>query len=320
MDLPEARIDVAQWEFVRTEQQGSHESAWIIEPETKERWLRKFTVVPANGIEQGEDWAEVTSTAVARQLGVPCAETRLCVDKGRRGSISKNVRPQGFDLWEGTLILQRSPDVLGYFPHAEGTPALDPARLEVRRPGHNLYNIKIALRDVEPPMGFEGPGACDAFDVFAGYLVLDALIANRDRHEQNWGVLTPQLASPPERLCPSYDHAGSLGYNLLDARRIEMLNDPARLGAWAEKGTAYRFEHVGQPATLAEHAAKALGMCSRDGFDWWADRLRSLSLRVIAEGLRGGAVDGMSHPASMFAAEILELNHRRMIDAIHPDN
>lgn len=27
------------------------------------------------------------------------------------------------------------------------------------------------------------------FDVFVGYLLLDALVAKRDRHEQDWAVL-----------------------------------------------------------------------------------------------------------------------------------
>jgi hypothetical protein len=54
-------------------------------------------------------------------------------------------------------------------------------------------------------------------DQMAGYLVLDALICNVDRHHENWGILRK---STPEgrrgRLAPSYDHASSLGRELRD--------------------------------------------------------------------------------------------------------
>jgi hypothetical protein len=30
-----------------------------------------------------------------------------------------------------------------------------------------------------------------AYDVFCGYLVLDALVANSDRHDHNWAVFLP---------------------------------------------------------------------------------------------------------------------------------
>jgi serine/threonine protein kinase HipA of HipAB toxin-antitoxin module len=47
-----------------------------------------------------------------------------------------------------------------------------------------------------------------ADDVFLGYLMLDAWIANLDRHHENWGlVLTKDITG---HLAPSYDHASSL--------------------------------------------------------------------------------------------------------------
>jgi hypothetical protein len=156
------------------------------------------------------------------------------------------VTPDGHSLNEGRVILERA-KVPGYFRHEEGGPAVDPARPDVKRPGHSLLNIRLALEGAAAPPGFKGPDELNGFDVFAGYMVLDALVANRDRHEQNWAVLTPQLISPPERLSPTYDHASSLGYNVVDAKREAYLGDSSRLRAWAEKGTAYRFEHAGKP-------------------------------------------------------------------------
>lgn len=34
-----------------------------------------------------------------------------------------------------------------------------------------------------------------AFDQFCGYLLLDALVANRDRHEENWAFCRLRMAN-----------------------------------------------------------------------------------------------------------------------------
>lgn len=197
--------------MVDVESAGSTQNLWLAEPNSPAGtlWLHKDTLIPENRIEQGEDWSEVVSTQVAAILGVPRATTRLCLRKDRRGSLSRSVRPEDADLWEGQIVLE-DVHAPGYFPHVEGREGVDPERPDVKRPGHNLRNIELALDDVAPPPEFEGPGSLSGFDVFAGYLLLDALIANRDRHEQNWAVLRPRLLGPPVRLSPSYDHASSL--------------------------------------------------------------------------------------------------------------
>lgn len=309
------RIDVSDWLIRGVEQVGSTRNSWLEDPDTGEEWLHKDTVIPANGVEQGEDWSEVVSTQVARQLGVPCATTRLCLRGGRRGSLSLSVVPDGHALWEGQLVLERGPSP-GYFPHVEGMPGLDPDRPTVKRPGHNLSNIRDSLQATLPPAEFEGSDSLSAFDVFAGYMILDALIANRDRHEQNWAVLTPQLLSLPERLAPSYDHASSLGYNLTDQAREACLRDRQRFTAWARRGTAYRFEHEGKPVTLVQHAVNAVALCSAAGADWWRDRVAGVDLSPVRGALVSGVVPGMSEVAARFADDLLALNLRRLRDEL----
>jgi hypothetical protein len=309
------RDDVSDWAVHRVEQVGSTRNLWLEDPETEEKWLHKDTVIPDNGVEQGEDWSEVVSTQVGSLLGVPCAATRLCSRDGRRGSLSLSVLTWGEALNEGTVVMERAglPD---YFPHAEGQPGIAATRPGVKRPGHNLNNIRTALDGVAAPRGFDGPETLTGFDVFAGYMILDALIANRDRHEQNWAVLTPQLLSMPERLAPSYDHASSLGYNLPDPRRQACIKDRTLLAAWAERGTAYRFEYDSKPPSLVAHAANAVAICSEEGADWWRERLAVVDLEPVLDALRERAVSGMSDDAATFARDLLDLNLRRLRDAI----
>jgi hypothetical protein len=77
-----------------------------------------------------------------------------------------------------------------------------------------------------PPGTPDTPELRTAPDLFTGYLLLDALIGNTDRHHENWAVLQrPSVDS--ERvavLCPSFDHASSLGHNIRDSERDKRLN------------------------------------------------------------------------------------------------
>jgi hypothetical protein len=102
------RMDVSTWPIQQVEQIGSTPNMWLENPEDGTSWLHKDTVIPANGIEQGEDWAEVVSTQAATLLGAPCATTSLCMRNGRRGSLSLSVLPKGHSLWEGHLVLERA--------------------------------------------------------------------------------------------------------------------------------------------------------------------------------------------------------------------
>ena len=105
------RLDVSAWQVVDVEPAGSTQNLWLADPEstTGTLWLHKDTVTPTTtGIEQGEDWSEIVSSQVAMTLGVPCAATRLCLREGRRGSLSKSVRPADADLVEGQVVLATS--------------------------------------------------------------------------------------------------------------------------------------------------------------------------------------------------------------------
>lgn len=74
---------------------------------------------------------------------------------------------------------------------------------------------------VHPPATWGGP-ACSGAEVFVGYLVLDAVIGNSDRHHQNWGVIKTHKG--PLRLAPTFDHATSLGTKLRDEERQARLD------------------------------------------------------------------------------------------------
>ena len=87
---------------------------------------------------------------------------------------------------------------------------------------HTLNRILSVLAQpfIGLPPGFTPEvNIVTATDVFIGYLLLDALIANTDRHHANWGILLrPSQGEFARPGCaPTFDHASSLGRELTDA-------------------------------------------------------------------------------------------------------
>jgi hypothetical protein len=202
-------LDVSSWEAVADEPAGQEEKLWLRD-EAEDRWLYK-PIVQKEGHSQGEDWAEKITSHLATILTAPCAKVELAIRNQVRGIISKNLRPEAYDMHSGQVLLSSAID--GYMAGADNIKG---------RPGHSLSNIRAVLDSAMPPPGADLPEGFSAFDTFVGYLVLDAWVANRDRHDENWSVLIPRPPLSPEqpmRLCGAYDQAGSLGYNLRDSER-----------------------------------------------------------------------------------------------------
>jgi hypothetical protein len=293
-------VDVSSWTIAADETAGAEEKYWIEEPRAGTWWLFKSVTIKDGHI-HGEDWAEKTVSELAAILGIPCARVEMAEREGTQGCIGADLRPAFHELQHGQVLLEecRAP---GYV-HATGR----------HHPGHSLENIRVALEGVLPPPQCELGFAATAFDVFAGYLVLDAWVANRDRHDNNWAVLRPVIESPdPLRLCGSYDHANSLGFSLR-AKRLQA--ELQRVTKWCEKGTAWRFDpgpSADSVPTLVELAVKALGLASSEARRYWRAQLQAIDHDSILELLE--RVPRMSDPARMFAGKVLAVNRRRVLD------
>lgn len=177
------------------------------------------------------------------------------------------------------------------------------------RPGHSPGRIMSALGSHRAPPGY---GEIGAAQMFAGYLVLDAWVANQDRHDQNWAVLRSS-ASGELRLASSYDHASSLGFNLVDERRDALLRADA-LRRWTERGRANRFEHdprggrMGIPS-LVDTARQALGLAACEAA--WMTRLRAVSWPDVEAVVQN--VPKLSPVTRTFVVALLDLNRRRLL-------
>src|SRR5262249_42157173 len=124
------------------------------------------------------------------------------------------------------------------------------------RTGYTIGAVRRVLGGVAPPL--ELPDGFAAWDVFAGYLVLDALIGNTGGHQETRDGTDP---GGSKRLAPKFDHASSLGFQLDDETRRSRLTTRDRnydAAAYADRAHS-RFEGSPHPIDVAAEALRTLG-------------------------------------------------------------
>ena len=288
-------IDVTDWPVEQVESAGRGTNTWLTAP-YGERWLHKLTRVRPDRRE-GQEWAEKISAELGALVGVPTARIELAQRDGRPGCISADLKPgPSWEFQAGSVLISEIDP--SFLPKTRG------------RLGHTLSNIRYCLADVRPPAGVEVPESFGAFDVFCGYLLFDAWIANQDRHVENWSVLRGPSGSLG--LAATYDHGSSLAFNKTDEARLRLLREPVALANWLRRASAGKFED-GHGVSLVDFAHRALRMADPDAWDYWRGRFGSIAIddsrRIIA------ATPEMSDPARRFVETMLDQNLRRVLDA-----
>ena len=248
----------------------------------------------------GEHWSEKAACEIARLLGLPHASYDLARWRGRIGVVSSLFIPKGGRLVVGNELLGR--EVENY--------------IEARE--HRVSTVMALLRsaDIKYPLGFEQPPAmARACDVFVGYLMLDALIANQDRHHENWGYV--ELADGSVHLAPTFDHASSLGRNDSDKARED------RLTTTNPERSVERYVLRAKSAFLAaEGDGKRL--TTLEAFEWaakyrpqaakyWLERLGACEQGAFEAVFAEMPPEIMSDTAKRFAISMIQANRRRLL-------
>ena len=289
-----AEVDVTNWRLAGDEVLGTKPKRWLAHPESAENWLLKDATysrrADGTAYRKGDDWAERIAAGVAERLGVPAAVVELATDthgnENRLGVISKSVLTQGEALLHGNELLRE--------------PVVDRDRS-----GYTLEAAREALENVRSPAGIGE--AFSAWDVFAGYLLFDAVVGNTDRHEENWAVVR---RGDLRRLAPSFDHASSLGFLLDDMEREARLTTRDRgytVEAWADRA---KCPFARRPRLLAT-AIAALEMASTQASAHWLERCRDVDRLV--EPIWLVPEHRMSSPARDFAERVVRRNHERLM-------
>lgn len=304
-------FDVTDWPVTDFEPGGDEEKYWVRgnpdEVGEDQAWLWKQVTIkqlPAKGggtrpYQQGEDWAEKISFELAVLCGLPSARVELARRDGKPGLLSLTTLPLGWTMHGGGVHLA------GVDSRYRPKTASDVRR---NRIGHNLQNVAQVLHGAvgSPPQhNLVGLGG---FDVFAGFLIFDAWIANRDRHESNWGVL--QDPQGGLSLSPSFDHGAALGSGLEDPRRLAMLEKPSAITEWCNRGTAHRFEDCHE-VTLLDLAMDAMQQVEPEVRDYWLARVcdvKRVQWQTVLDRVP------MSAAKSRFVDELLTINQGRIRD------
>lgn len=241
---PYAVWDISAWPVISQEDGGLDQKDWVVRPgevsrEGKEHWWLYKPVKPAS-YRRYDDWSERLAAEFARLLQLPAADIELAHGRTTEGIVSRNVTPTGWSMESGNTLLS---EFDGYLDCAgDNRPR--------NRIGHNLTNIAELLAGCSGPPG----STCHhwtGLEVFAGYLVFDAWIANTDRHAINWGVL---LSENDDRraLAASFDHGSALASGTQDAKLSSTTAE-----SYARRGNASRFEN-GHEMTLVDVALDAV--------------------------------------------------------------
>jgi hypothetical protein len=288
-------LDVSTWPVMSQEARGVDPKDWITRPEAvrdegqEHLWL--FKPVKHASYRRYDDVAEKVACELAALLGLPSARVELARGQHEEGIVSRNVTPNQWEIDSGDVLLYETP---GYLSCAgDDRPK--------NRVGHNLTNIAAALDTFGGPP--ESPCTdWTAMEVFTGFLVFDAWIANTDRHAMNWGFLT-HTTSGEHRLAPSFDHGSALASGVPDDRLAT--TNPTEFCA---RGRATRFED-GAKTTLVDLALAAVAQTGGES-TVWLDRLRAVMERECCEVL--DAVPTRSVERHRFLSTVLTNNQRRL--------
>jgi len=299
------RIDRNRSEAV--EQLGTKRKFWF--SEKNRRMLFK-----AEERGTGEDWAEKLACELCRRIRLPHVEYELAAEYDgdtylQPGVVCPHCAPSPESLVLGNQLLL----------------AHDPAypRQVHRKYKVSAYTVDAVLQCVqklEPPSwrwrAIAPTGIATALDVFVGYVMLDAWIANQDRHHENWAA----IALPEEkglRLAPTFDHGASLARNVSDAERKERLESRDRgrqIPYFASRARSAFYASSADCRTLGTvEAFDRFAQAAPAAGKIWLEGIRGVTRKEIEAIIQEVPLDRMSDVARRFTLELITANQERLL-------
>jgi hypothetical protein len=281
----------------RDEQLGSKRKFWFDRDD--DAFLFKFA-------RENEDWSEKVAEQCAEVLGLPHAQVELAFCEGLRGTVSRSFLEDQDRLSHGNEVLLQ----------------LDPTYPEAGRFYHVSQHTISAVGDALIRLDVKGyafgnsvlPPDVTGEDEFVGHLLLDAWIANTDRHHQNWAVI---LRGQNRFLAPTFDHASSLGRSEETANMKERLAGKQRqmtVEKYVVRGRSALFKTIEDPKPLPLLAAfEAFGARRPEAARFWLERLKQVTDKQaegILDQVPGTLISGTHRK---FACAILARNRARLL-------
>ncbi len=256
----------------------------------------------------GENWAEKVACEICELLTLPHAHYELAKCGDRKGVVSKKFVPDDGRLVHGNeLLVSRNTSY--------------PSGKFFKVSEHTLRVVLAIMKSdtVYPPLNWEKVGEVNsALCVFIGYLMLDAWVANQDRHHENWALI--RTSDNKTHLAPTYDHASSLGRNESDEeRKIKLTTNDHRRHidyyVTRAKSAFYSQGRTAKQLTTLEAFVSA-GKSDKKAAISWLDKIDSIDEKQTFEILNLIPIAEISNEAKEFAHRLLCLNRLRILKTI----
>lgn len=287
-----------EWVLDR-EAMGSKKKFWYREHNDMEPWLFKFPQENKHTHElAGQHWAEKIAEQAAALLETRYATVELAVFDGNRGSATKSFVHERRMLFHGNQLLA------GAIPEYNVQATF----------GHSSHTLENIFKTFE--LSLDGETFLRRSKLFfSEYLVLDALIANTDRHHENWGFLLKRTTEGgwTAAIAPSFDHASSLGRELQDERREQIIKE-GRIGNYVNKGHGGIYwsadeKRAPSPLELVMRATERYP----DFFRPALEKLRKFDESALARIIGRMPDEWMSDSARRFAHALMCYNQQQLL-------
>jgi len=306
------RVDSSRFEAVET--LGAKRKFWF-------RHDDKRVLFKAETRETGEDWAEKIACELCKLLGLPHVHYELAHEYD--GDIARCPGVVCDSCAPGNLSLMLGNQLLRLLDIDPDYPVDEEKKYKVSQ--HTVGAVVEAFDIVSTPadewmqgMPFD---ATSGLDVFVGYVMLDAWIANQDRHHQNWAMLWDGERQQGERLrlAPTFDHGASLARNLSDRERKERLTSKdtnRQVSRFAARARSAFYDQESDTRALGTHEAfwqfaKEVPAAAQG----WLKQLESINEASIQVILDQVPEQRMSKIAKEFTLQLLSVNQQRLLEA-----
>ena len=253
----------------------------------------------------GENWVEVVVSKIFKQLGIPHADYHFAEFDDNIGTICETFVPLGASLTHGNELLAKA-----YEKMNEDYNTTD--YYKVRK--YNLRMILLMLNNIEffPAFNsFEHDYCENASDMFIGYVIIDCLISNQDRHHENWGLIR---YGKDTYLSPSYDHASGLGSKVSDEDKYKRLTTKDlqyNVASFIKKAKTPFYDKGKKLKTL--DSVKLCGKINKKITLMWLLKIEQLNIDEIEREFLQIPTDLMSDVSKVFAIKMLKENMKRLI-------
>lgn len=287
-------VDVTSWQVEGPEEMGKKRKFWVVNPIDSELWLFKSPRI-VGGAPNEEDWPEVAVAHVAQQLDISVPITKLAVHENAIGVISRDIRSENADLEDGYTLLSQ----------IDGFKDFDSSH---ENPHYTIPNVLRVLQNFTAPSQMRSH-VPDGGTAWLWYIVLDALVANTDRHPRNWGTLRDLEGNSV--LAASFDHGSSLGFSEPDAKRTRLTQDADSLTHWVGKGICKAFAGKPKLLNLAKEALESMPIESKLSL---LAKIEALDFARMETALAEIPLGRMSEAARRLCIAILRINQGRLQD------